>query len=198
MNQKYESCSAERETPHPRIQPLDTRSIHSRGSHAVVVITFTLVCSSIHCHFRHRITGTTSKMRVSSVTAAVAAVAVRAAVPSWPPTWDMQASTIIQPCNNSGFLEPISFYAQYGIVDIGERARLASVRGRMARSARRTICHLAHRDRRPDWSNAKSLWVVPPMRDEEMLLEQCARLKAVNPALRCFVYRNLVKVTLQN
>ena len=44
-----------------------------------------------------------------------------------------------------------------------------------------------------DWSNAKALWVNPPMLDEELLLEQCARLKALNPALRCFVYRNLVK-----
>ena len=38
-----------------------------------------------------------------------------------------------------------------------------------------------------DWSNAKALWVVPPMRDEELLVEQCALLKALNPSLRCFV-----------
>ena len=31
------------------------------------------------------------------------------------------------------------------------------------------------------------------MNDEELLVEQCARLKALNPGLRCFVYRNLVK-----
>lgn len=31
------------------------------------------------------------------------------------------------------------------------------------------------------------------MLDEELLLEQCARLKAASPRLRCFVYRNLVK-----
>ena len=31
------------------------------------------------------------------------------------------------------------------------------------------------------------------MSDEELLLEQCARLKALNPDLRCFVYRNLIK-----
>ena len=38
-------------------------------------------------------------------------------------------------------------------------------------------------------SNAKALWVNPPMMDEEMLLQQCAALKALNPSLRCFVYR---------
>ena len=31
------------------------------------------------------------------------------------------------------------------------------------------------------------------MRDEEMLIEQCTVLKELNPSLRCFVYRNLVK-----
>lgn len=31
------------------------------------------------------------------------------------------------------------------------------------------------------------------MNDEELLVEQCALLKAINPTLRCFVYRNLVK-----
>lgn len=32
------------------------------------------------------------------------------------------------------------------------------------------------------------------MRDEELLITQCEKLKAINPSLRCFVYRNLVKV----
>jgi hypothetical protein len=39
-------------------------------------------------------------------------------VPSWPVTWSMQSSTICQPCNMSGFLEPAEFYAQFGIVDV--------------------------------------------------------------------------------
>ena len=63
----------------------------------------------------------------------------------------------------SGFLEPVSFYAQFGIVDV-------------------------------DWSNAKSLWVVPPMSSEELLVEQAARLKAERPSVKVFVYRNIVKV----
>lgn len=48
----------------------------------------------------------------------------------------------------------------------------------------------------PSKSNAKALWVHPPMRDEEMLVEQCALLKAINPEIKCFVYRNLNKVGL--
>ena len=28
------------------------------------------------------------------------------AVPPWPPTWQMNLSTIIQPCNSSGYFDP--------------------------------------------------------------------------------------------
>ena len=38
-------------------------------------------------------------------------------VPAWPPTWNLQLSTIIQPCNLSGWLDPV-FYSQFGIVDV--------------------------------------------------------------------------------
>jgi len=82
-------------------------------------------------------------------------------LPKWTPTWDMQQSTIVQPCNDSGLLDP-DFYSQFGVVDI-------------------------------DWSNAKQLWVVPPMMCEELLLTQAAVLKAKNPNIKVFVYRNLVK-----
>ena len=81
--------------------------------------------------------------------------------PTWAQSWDMQTSTIIQPCNTSGFLDP-SFYSQWGIVDV-------------------------------DWSNAKALWVKPPMSAEELLVEQAARLKAARPGVRVMVYRNMVK-----
>ncbi len=83
-------------------------------------------------------------------------------LPVWPPTYNMQRSTIIQPCNASGYLEPVDFYAQFGIVDI-------------------------------DWSNAKSVWVTPPMNDDACLIEQVNRIKAVNSETRVFVYRNCVK-----
>lgn len=38
--------------------------------------------------------------------------------PQFSPTYDMQSSTIVQPCNMTGFLQPPEFYAQFGIVDI--------------------------------------------------------------------------------
>lgn len=81
--------------------------------------------------------------------------------PLWEPTWDMRSSTIIQPCNDSGFLDA-ALYSQFGIVSV-------------------------------DWSNAKQLWVVPPMTCEEKLVEQAALLKAARPGVRVMGYRNIVK-----
>lgn len=37
--------------------------------------------------------------------------------PIWPPTYSAQDSTIIQPCNTSGFLDA-AFFSQYGLVDV--------------------------------------------------------------------------------
>eukprot|EP01048_Picozoa_sp_COSAG05_P008710 COSAG05_NODE_678_length_7984_cov_3.957134_3_plen_811_part_00 len=37
--------------------------------------------------------------------------------PKWPPTYSMPKSTIVMPCNSSGFLDP-AFAAQWGICDI--------------------------------------------------------------------------------
>ena len=80
--------------------------------------------------------------------------------PLWEATYDMQQSTIIQPCNMSGFLNATHF-SQFGGVSI-------------------------------DWSNAKSLWVAPPMSCEELLVEQAALLKAARPGVRVMGYRNIV------
>eukprot|EP00040_Diaphanoeca_grandis_P030025 m.176861 g.176861 ORF g.176861 m.176861 type:complete len:442 (+) comp31864_c0_seq2:206-1531(+) len=38
-------------------------------------------------------------------------------LPHWTPTYDMQQSTIIMPCNTSGQLDP-QFFSQFGIVDV--------------------------------------------------------------------------------
>ena len=81
--------------------------------------------------------------------------------PKWPSTYDMRSSTIIQPCNKSGFLNA-SLYSQFGVVSV-------------------------------DWSNAKQLWVNPPMSCEEKLVEQAAALKAARPGVRVMGYRNIVK-----
>ena len=37
--------------------------------------------------------------------------------PLWPKTYNMQDSTIIQPCNMSGFLNA-TLYSQYGVVSV--------------------------------------------------------------------------------
>ena len=44
-----------------------------------------------------------------------------------------------------------------------------------------------------DWSNAKQLWVQPPMSCEEKLVEQAALLKAARPGVRVMGYRNIVR-----
>jgi hypothetical protein len=81
--------------------------------------------------------------------------------PTWPVTYNMQDSTVIQPCNMSGFLNA-TLYSQFGLVSV-------------------------------DWSNAKQLWVEPPMSCEELLVEQAAQLKAARPGVRVMGYRNIVK-----
>ena len=37
--------------------------------------------------------------------------------PTWTASWDMRASTIIQPCNMSGFLDA-DLYSQFGVVSV--------------------------------------------------------------------------------
>jgi hypothetical protein len=42
-----------------------------------------------------------------------------------------------------------------------------------------------------DWSNAKKDWLaVSPPDCEERLVEQCKKIKTINPHVKCFVYRN--------
>ena len=42
-----------------------------------------------------------------------------------------------------------------------------------------------------DWSNAKADWLaVTPHDCEERLVEQCKKIKTINPNVKCFVYRN--------
>ena len=54
---------------------------------------------------------------MARIAVAIAAVTVVVAqVPSGPPTWQMNRSTIIMPCNNTGFTDPKST-AGFGVVD---------------------------------------------------------------------------------
>ena len=80
-------------------------------------------------------------------------------VPTWTPTWDLARSTAIQPCNSSGWYDPV-YAAKWGLVSF-------------------------------DWSNAKADWLaVSPPDCEERLVEQCKKIKTINPDVKCFVYRN--------
>ncbi len=56
-------------------------------------------------------------MKISvAIAAAAVLVGVKAQVPKWTPTYDMQQSTVIMPCNYSGFFDP-QFLSQFGLVD---------------------------------------------------------------------------------
>jgi hypothetical protein len=82
--------------------------------------------------------------------------------PNWKPTYSMAASTVMMPCNTSGWFDP-TLAARYGIADF-------------------------------DWSTGRSLWAnTHPMSTNEVLIEQIAKVKAVNPETHTWVYRNLVK-----
>eukprot|EP01084_Bolivina_argentea_P134701 237516_1 len=86
-------------------------------------------------------------------------------VPKWPPQYQMNLSTLVMPCNESGYFNDAALQklAKFGIVSI-------------------------------DWSNAKQQWAnAQPMDCEERLLTQVKAIKAINPSTKTWVYRNLVK-----
>lgn len=83
-------------------------------------------------------------------------------VPNWPVRYAMNSSTIVQPCNASGYFNDYSLsqLSKFGIVSI-------------------------------DWSNAKKLWAnAQPMDCEERLLAQATAIKSLNPATYVWVYRS--------
>jgi len=87
------------------------------------------------------------------------------AVPTWSPVWELNISTVMQPTNYSGLFNP-AYAAKWGLVSF-------------------------------DWSNAMALWWDGTGRNrnkttcEELLVEQAAKVKAINPKTKVFVYRNL-------
>ena len=84
-----------------------------------------------------------------------------AVFPKWPVTYQMNSSTIVQPCNETGYFNDYSLsqLAKFGIVSI-------------------------------DWSNAKQLWSnAAPMDCQERLLQQAKAIKALNPKTYVWVYR---------
>lgn len=81
----------------------------------------------------------------------------------WPRTWQLNRSTMAQPGNSPGFLDAAAA-ARFGLVSL-------------------------------DWSIASNVWHPPGTgfnvsTGAATLVEQCRRIKAVDPSTLCFVYRN--------
>jgi len=85
-------------------------------------------------------------------------------LPKWEPTYNMSRSTIVQPCNYSGFFDP-SYISQFGIVDFDwSNAKQIYV------------------------NNPNG-----PMNCDELLVEQVNMVKQYNPTTKVFKYFNFVK-----
>eukprot|EP01116_Phalansterium_solitarium_P006392 TRINITY_DN1868_c0_g3_i1.p1 TRINITY_DN1868_c0_g3~~TRINITY_DN1868_c0_g3_i1.p1 ORF type:complete len:413 (+),score=136.21 TRINITY_DN1868_c0_g3_i1:257-1495(+) len=102
---------------------------------------------------------------LSSLLLQLSAVALSSAylTPTWAPTYDMSLSTIIMPCNESGFTNVDSTEAKFGLVDF-DWSNAKAV-----------------------WAQQK------PMDCEERLLTQAKMVKAANPNAKVWVYRNSIK-----
>jgi len=85
------------------------------------------------------------------------------AVPPWPPTWQMNLSTIIQPCNSSGYFDPEAA-AQWGVIDFDWS------------------------NAKELWANSK-----PMDTNERLLAQAAAVKRASGGRTKVFIYRNLVK-----
>ena len=104
----------------------------------------------------------------------------------------MSMSTIIMPCNTSGYFDA-AFAAQYGIA-----VRCAAIVSPARQPAPLTLNlslpppPLRYQD--IDWSNGRKQWAMAkPMDDDARLATQAAAIKAINPATHVWIYRNLVK-----
>jgi len=87
------------------------------------------------------------------------------ALPLWTPTYQMNRSTFIMACNNSGSFNP-EFAAQWGIADFDWS----------------------------NWKYGATGWTTSaPMDCQEKLLSQAQMTKQANPSMKVFVYRNMVK-----
>jgi hypothetical protein len=91
----------------------------------------------------------------------------RPCTPKWSPTYSMAKSTIVMPCNNSGFLDP-SFAAKWGICDI-DWSNLKS-----------------------QWDKKNPMDCGALLLEQARRIKAVAHTTGP-PATRVFVYRNLVK-----
>lgn len=98
-------------------------------------------------------------------TTSVAQMVHGSAVPSWAPTYQMNRSTFLMACNNTGLFNP-EFGTKWGIVDYDWSNMRFGDKG---------------------WTSSV------PMDCQEKLTTQAAATKAVDNETKVFVYRNMVK-----
>ncbi len=131
-------------------------------------------------------------------------------VPRMKQTWLMNESTIIMPCNDTGFTDP-----QRTLGELWCRAAAVAAARRCRRRHRRCCCNQSTSRRPPpantpgwsivdfDWSNAKGTGTADgwakhhPMDDEELLLKQAEMTSAATPGTTVWVYRNSVYVRVR-
>eukprot|EP01049_Picozoa_sp_SAG25_P014746 SAG25_NODE_2717_length_1424_cov_2.012830_1_plen_235_part_10 len=92
-------------------------------------------------------------------------------IPPWKPTWWMNESTIVMPCDYLGFVSEMPGWAEttskFSVIDI-------------------------------DWSNNKARWANTPAADgrgmtcEEDMVRQAEKIHAQYPGKRTWIYRNIV------
>ena len=152
----------------------------------------------------------------AAATAAVAAAAASGSptqlqdgkplVPPWPATYQMNLSTIIQPCNDSGPFDP-AFGSRFGVADY-DWSNMKQVCGRFCFMCGRfcrhfNLCGRILPDREHEAADVSKfdtdrsrsqVWVnTKPMDCEKLLVTQAELNRKINPKSRAFVYRNLVK-----
>ena len=107
-------------------------------------------------------------------------------LPRWEPTWNMSLSTVMQPCNDSGFLEP-TFASKFGIVDIvSQPNHVPDV----------SVIDRSFVVSEQDWANAKRLWSNhQPMDSEALMVEQASQLRRLNPQSKPWVCESHLSVS---
>ena len=115
--------------------------------------------------------------------------------PKFKPTWLMNESTIVMPCNDgssAGGWSNGSFFGSFGIADFDWSATASSAAA--ASPGQSDTSWLT-----PDWcevlaGNAKHYWsAAKPMDCQERLVQQAHLTKSASPKAKVWVYRNLVR-----
>ena len=100
-----------------------------------------------------------------SATLAASGSPFPAVLPLWEPSYAMNRSTLAMPSNSSGFFDP-QLAAKFGLVSFD------------------------HGNNRAGWLPQMGSHSCATPSSEELMVEQCSKVKAINPLTKCFVYRN--------